>query len=97
MRGENIVPNPQDGAGAFLWYHTVPTNDRWKDISWGADDSLTPKTGTFDWTKVTWQIETNDKAHFMDIVFQLRRGSGKVWYDDAELVAVGKITPVQTL
>ena len=96
MRGEKIVANPQDGAGAFLWYHTVPTNDRWKDISWGADETVTPRTGTFDWTQVSWRIETNDKAHFMDIVLQLRRASGKVWYDDAELVAVGKVTPVQT-
>ena len=95
VRGENIVLNPNDGAGALAWYHTRPTRDQWKDVTWGAQ-SPEPKQGTFDWTRFSWRLETNGDAKFMDVVLQLRRASGKLWYDDAELVEVGKITPVDT-
>jgi hypothetical protein len=95
VRGENIVMNPNDGAGALCWYHTRPTSDMWKNVTWGAQ-SPEPRSGTFDWTLFTWRLETNADAKFMDVVVQLRRASGKVWFDDADVEAVGKITPVET-
>lgn len=95
VRGENIVANPNDGCGALAWCHTRPAEDLWKNVT-TTNKSPDPRTGTFDWTRFTWRLESPLDAGFMDLVLQLRRASGKLWYDDAELAAVGKITVVET-
>ncbi len=95
VRGENIVANPNDGCGALAWCHTRPAEDMWKNVT-TTNKPPDPRAGTFDWTRFSWRIETPPDARFMDIVLQLRRASGKVWYDDAELEAVGRITVVET-
>lgn len=95
VRGENIVANPNDGCGALLWCHVRPTAEMWKDVITNFK-SPEPRDGTFDWTRFSWRIETPPDAKFMDLVLQLRRAGGKVWYDDAELEAVGRVTVVET-
>jgi hypothetical protein len=95
VRGEEIVANPNDGCGVLVWCHTRPIEDLWKNVT-TLNKPPDPRTGTFDWLRFAWRIETPPDAHFMDIVLRLRRASGKVWYDDAELEAVGKITVVET-
>jgi hypothetical protein len=32
IRGENVRPNPNDGSGAIVWYHSRPTAEEARDV-----------------------------------------------------------------
>ncbi|HEY3396481.1 MAG TPA: hypothetical protein VGM19_02380 [Armatimonadota bacterium] len=96
IRGDSIVLNPNDGAGVIVWSVYGP-----RQPSPGREQQYTVQTapqrdGTFDWRRFTIRVDTPPDGEVMRLAFQLRRASGTVWYDDAELTAVGKIRVVET-
>jgi hypothetical protein len=56
----------------------------------------TAHDGTFDWTKAQMTVDTNDTAGTMALTLQLRRASGKVWFDDVEVKKLGPVTAVKS-
>jgi hypothetical protein len=89
VRGEDIILNPGDGAGAISVASWGPLEDFWGNQvdTW---KRLEVRDGTFDWQLVEYTVETGDAAEQLKVSMQLRRATGKVWYDDLEVIRVGE-------
>lgn len=84
LKGEGIRLNARDGCGPIVW--AVPgTGDATARVPIRRD-------GTFDWTRFEFEVETGPGIDRLALVLQLRRASGKLWYDD---VAVHKLAEVR--
>lgn len=79
-KGEDIIPNPEDGQGVALI------------IAQGGEDIahvnktnlVTPqlRTGTFDWRLLEIRLKTSQTATKAAVTLQLRRAKGSAWFDD---------------
>ncbi|HEY3329887.1 MAG TPA: hypothetical protein VGK19_07700 [Capsulimonadaceae bacterium] len=88
-KGENIVTA---GDGAYVWAVYGPSQDYWSHQTHNAVKP-TVHDGTFDWTKVQFTVDTNETGEEMHLVLQLRRATGKLWFDDIEVTKLGPATP----
>ncbi len=89
VRGEDIVLNAGDGDGAVSCTSWGPVEDFWgnQEVTWKRFDV---RDGTFDWQPVEYTVDTGDNAGQLNVNLQLRRASGKVWFDDVEVTRVGE-------
>lgn len=97
VRGEGIVPNPRDGCGIIVWANTGPGAP---GSSWDRQTPLARsprvRSGTFDWQRFEFDVETGPDAGWMRLVLQLRRAAGKAWYDDVSVARVAAIHRVES-
>jgi hypothetical protein len=89
LKGENIVRNPVNSVGVGVWLSTGPAKDFWAHQA-HIVKSPTPNTGTFDWTRYEFRLETPATAEMLKFTVQMRRASGTVWVDDVEIVPVAQ-------
>lgn len=89
VRGEDIVLNSGDGAGATSCAAWGPVEDFTSNfvVTWKQFDV---REGSFDWQPIEYTVDTGDAAEQLSVGLQLRRSSGKVWYDDLEVTRVGE-------
>jgi uncharacterized membrane protein YgcG len=88
-KGDSIVLNQGDGAGAIFWVNEGNAADFNKDLiitGHGPD----PKSGTFDWTPYEVTFTTAKTTGKVQLVGQLRRATGSLWLDDFSMSLVQK-------
>ena len=84
-----------DGNGVLIWTSPGPAQDFWGHARYTAQGPPT-RTGTFDWQPFDFTIDTGPDHTQLNLVLQLRRASGTVWFDDVEVVKTGAVTPVES-
>jgi hypothetical protein len=93
VKGEDIVPNTKGGAGVIVWANFGPK----KHFQRRSFYKIPKKsTGTFGWQLVEFTVDTDSKAEVMVVVVQLRRATGKAWYDEVEVLPQGVVKPVES-
>jgi len=88
IKGEDIVSNSKPG-GAMLWVHTGPEGNFWQGKRSPKFPEL--REGTFDWTLFEFSFDSDPDANLLRLVLQLRNATGKVWFDDLEILPDGKV------
>ena len=90
-KGDNIQV---DGDGGVLvWAVFGPKADYWNHMTFNPTHPAV-HDGTFDWTKGQFTIDTKDTTSQMILTLQLRRATGKLWYDDIQVTKAGAVTTV---
>jgi len=95
VKGENIVPGTKHGGGALVWSTPGPVKDYWSNMD-AHFQAPAVSTGTFDWQRFEFTVDTKADAGQMLVVFQLRNASGKLWYDDVEVVKKGSVRTIRS-
>lgn len=92
-RGEAI--HSANGDGVVYWARWGPTQgfDRHNTVIASAPSV---HSGTFDWTRYDFTVETDADTQVMDITVQLRNASGTAWFDDFEVAKLRSVVHVPT-
>lgn len=90
-RAENVQNNPDHAFGVCIGLDQGQAADFWGTRK---GDFVKPKmnTGTFEWRRLDVYFRTLPTTGKLSFSLQLRRASGTVWFDDAELVPVDDTT-----
>jgi len=92
-KGDNIVVDGD--AGVFIWAVYGPKDDYWNHMTfWAKKPDV--HDGTFDWTLFKDTFDTNATAGTVRLTLQLRKATGKLWFDDIEVRKIGPVTPVKS-
>jgi hypothetical protein len=88
-KGDSIVPREGDGAGAIFWINEGSAADFNQNliISGHGPDQ---KTGTFDWVPYEVTFTTAKTTGKVQLVAQIRRATGSIWFDDFSMSLVPK-------
>ncbi len=92
VRGENV---DADGAGPILMLYVMSQPDgQWQRRD-AAEHGPLPH-GSFDWQRREFVFITDQAARWLCINLQLRWTTGRIWYDDVELLDLGPVVAVPT-
>ena len=95
LKGENVGSGVQNGGGAMVWANPGPAKDYY--THWEPHFNIPKvKDGTFEWQPYEFTVTTGSDAGQMSVVFQLRNASGKLWYDDVEVVKNGMVKQIKS-
>lgn len=91
IKGEDIAVDKDPRHGAVVWVKYGPEQDFWQSPL-TASKLFVPETrdGTFPWTKFEFTFDTPEGIALLRVTLQLRRATGTVWFDDLEVIPVGK-------
>ena len=95
IKGEGIALHAGDGTGASVWVNTGPEKDYWSHQT-ALLQQPPKKDGDFEWTLLEIPIETAPNTGMMAVLLQLRRATGKVWFDDLEVLPQGEIKKAES-
>jgi hypothetical protein len=93
VKGENLVSNDRDGVR--IWANYGPATDYWK-LQTPSSVAPTVHDGTFDWEPIEVTVNTNKDAALLVVNIQLRRASGKAWFDDVAIAKLGPVAKVES-
>jgi hypothetical protein len=86
-RGQDIVPNPGDGAGVMFWINEGSVSDFNANLIITAHPPV-PKTGAFEWRPFEVTFTTAATTGQVMLAAQLRRATGTAWFDDFSMTLV---------
>jgi hypothetical protein len=88
-KGDSIVLNQGDGAGAVFWVNEGSATDFNQNLII-TGHGPNPKSGTFDWTSYDVTFTTAKTTGKVQLIAQLRRATGNAWFDDFSMTLVQK-------
>ncbi len=91
VKGENV-----DGNGPLLMMCGLSGKNGALKRADSYEQGVALPTGTFDWQRRAFTFITDPEARWVVFSFQLRWASGKIWYDDVELIDLGPVVHVET-
>jgi len=96
IKGEDIAVDKDPLHGAAIWVKYGPDQDFWGSPSTKSEIKIPElREGSFPWTKFEFTFDTLPDTALLRVYLQLRKATGKIWYDDLEVIPFGgKSVPV---
>lgn len=88
VKGKGIVLDKKNRCGAAIWASSGPEKGFWGNKQGG--HKFLKKGGDFDWTQLSFELDTRDIDEQLIVTIQLRLSKGTLWIDDVEIIEQNK-------